>query len=87
MSAPRKIWLQEPVGLPGEEERSWCVEPQSDMDDLYHHDDVVRELVEASQALLDEKDDYMRRNNLGDPMKETVSARVRAALAKIAQEG
>lgn len=81
MSAPRKITAW------GTGRKLSLLGGSPDFQHTYHHDDVVRELVDASQALLDEKDDYMRRNNLGDPMKETVSARVRAALAKIAQEG
>ena len=94
MSAPRKIWLQEPVGLPGEEERSWCVEPQSDVDDLYHHDDLVRELVAALEECRDELDAYSRQEYPGDhPVHERYRQRdfdanpARIALAKIAQEG
>lgn len=40
------------------------------------------DLLEALKKLLEEKDDYMRRNNLGDPMKESVSKIARAAIAK-----
>lgn len=40
------------------------------------------ELLEALKEMLAEKDDYMRRNKLGDPLRETVSKMARAAIAK-----
>lgn len=38
--APERIWLQEPVGL--EDERTWCVEPQTDDDTPYVRADLAR---------------------------------------------
>lgn len=62
--------------------------------EVYHHDDVVRELVEALEECRDELDAYSRQEYPGDhPVHERYRQRdfdanpARIALAKIAQEG
>jgi len=40
------------------------------------------ELLEALEDIVEEKADYMRRNNLGDPEKEHTIKRARAAISK-----
>lgn len=47
----------------------------------------VEKLREALQAMHDEKCDYMRRNNLGDPLRETIATKlVLPALASTEKE-
>ena len=81
MSAPRKIWVPMPVTDEGpcyvdkdEAEMQWGCTAVA-----YHHDDVVRELVEELQAALS----YFDHHGITGGSVETT----RAALAKIAQEG
>ena len=40
------------------------------------------DLLEALTVLVEEKADYMRRNNLGDPEREPATKKARAAIAK-----
>lgn len=40
------------------------------------------ELLEALKAMLEEKEDYMRRNHLGNPAHETTNKIAHAAIAK-----
>ena len=81
MSAPLKIWVPVPVTDEGpcyvdkdEAEMQWGCTAQ-----VYHHDDVVRELVEAARDV----DQWMR----GEKAYERIGygTKLRAALAKIAQ--
>lgn len=78
MSATRKIWIRVTDG-------SLMPERPSDADEhdnLYHHDDVVRELVEALTKIADT-------NVWGQSMHHALNTRIRIAtdaLAKIAQE-
>ena len=83
MSAPRKIWANVDLydtfsgkGICGE----WnhCDVGSAD-DTVYHHDDVVRELVEALKGLL-----HHEIAHVGPHAGARVIA-ARAALAKIAQ--
>lgn len=85
MSAPRQIWVapwmfetrhQNPVRRKNHE---------SDGDYRYHHDDVVRELVESLDDMADlfSADNALKR---GTHLNATL-CRARRALAKIAQEG
>lgn len=96
MSAPRKIWANVIVesnglGLCGEWNHADCGHLE---DEIYHHDDVVRELVAALEECRDELDAYSRQEYPGDhPVHERYRQRdfdanpARIALAKIAQEG
>ena len=82
MSAPRKIW----VDIVGESTWMHVNGGQKYADDaLYHHDDVVRELVEAAQRLVGH-DEWGTRKYTDDGMWADGEA-LRAALAKFAQEG
>lgn len=77
MSAPRKIWAVSRGDKYGDSR--W-----SDADwnggILYHHDDVVRELVAAGSNMHAFVDLY------GDEAMRSAAAEWRAALAKIAQD-
>lgn len=87
MSAPRKIWAAPSTA------RGWNVafcsddtpEDAKDRCEVYHHDDVVRELVEALDDMADlfSADNALKR---GTHLNATL-CRARRALAKIAQEG
>lgn len=78
MSAPRKIWVQ-PIG--GIAFRTEQPSPEySHVYATYHHDDVVRELVEA----LERARGYL---HWGRDRHKPVMAQIDDALAKIAQEG
>ena len=44
------------------------------------------DLLEALAVLVEEKADYMRRNNLGDPEREDATKLARAAIAKATGE-
>lgn len=87
MSAPRKIWIRVTDG-------SLMPERPSDADEhdnLYHHDDAVRDLVEAleEQVAFHAMDLAMRRRFLEKFEIDDIEYRrdrARAALAKIAQE-
>ena len=91
MSAPRKIWAASPAAeclFAARDHR------MDERDHIYHHDDVVRELVEALEECRDELDAYSRQEYPGDhPVHERYRKRdfdanpARIALAKIAQEG
>lgn len=94
MSAPRKIWAD--MDLHDEQGRAvggdWWNAPSTGI--LYHHDDVVLELVAALEECRDELDAYSRQEYPGDhPVHERYRQRdfganpARIALAKIAQEG
>ena len=76
MSAPRKIWAYDD-GLNSPDSRTWSATVP--VGPAYHHDDVVRELVEELQAALS----YFDHHGITGGSVETT----RAALAKIAQEG
>lgn len=83
MSDARKIWAAHP-----NHERHFSARSFSDPDlpaHLCHHDDVVRELVEAAQRLVGH-DEWGTRKYTDDGMWADGEA-LRAALAKIAQEG
>ena len=96
MSAPRKIWVPMPVTDEGpcyvdkdEAEMQWGCTAVA-----YHHDDVVRELVEALEFYADRKftgyevdiSDYGISMSKGEIVLDEGDV-ARAALAKIAQEG
>ena len=96
MSAPRKIWVPVPVTDEGpcyvdkdEAEMQWGCTAVA-----YHHDDVVRELVEALEFYADRKftgyevdiSDYGISMSKGEIILDEGDI-ARAALAKIAQEG
>ena len=82
MSAPRKIWAYDD-GLNSPDSRSWSATVP--VGPAYHHDDVVRELVEAAEQMLIEYDEVDIAN--GEPSSLTAAVfALRAALAKIAQE-
>ena len=76
MSAPRKIWAYDD-GLNSPDSRTWSATVP--VGPLYHHDDVLRELVRELQAALA----YFEHHGITGGSVETT----RAALAKIAQEG
>lgn len=89
MSAPRKIWVPVPVTDEGpcyvdkdEAEMQWGCTAVA-----YHHDDVVRELVEAlteaRTTILDLKNS---RCSEAEGLDEDWVCDIDAALAKIAQE-
>lgn len=86
MSAPRKIWLPVPLTDEGpcyvdkdEAEFQWgCAST------AYHHDDVVRELMEALEEIAGSADDGDGWTSYGHERRSETAA---AALAKIAQEG
>lgn len=84
MSAPRKIWAAPSKA------HDWRValctadttDLQKELCDLYHHDDVVRELREALSKIADT-------DVWGQSMHHALNTRIRIAtdaLAKIAQE-
>lgn len=83
MSAPRKIWSAPSKG------NGWNVafcseitpEDAKDRCEVYHHDDVVRELVEALERIADLS------VIAASDMAVIALRKHRAALAKIAQEG
>lgn len=80
MSAPRKIWIRVTDG-------SLMSERPSDADEhdnIYHHDDVVRELVEVANRLVNNPG-WGTARYTDDGMWADGEA-LRAALAKIAQE-
>ena len=77
MSVPLKIWVyKDSQGR--STHGSWSSPPTANAT-AYHHDDVVRELVEELQAALS----YFDHHGITGGSVETT----RAALAKIAQEG
>lgn len=87
MSAPRKIWANvivesNGVGLCGEWNHADCGHLE---DEVYHHDDVVRELIAALEDMLIVDGKIIRTDA---DLTEAQEARriARAALAKIAQE-
>ena len=89
MSAPRKIWIDDvSAAYPN------IAFVDNGSEDVYHHDDVVRELITALEECRDELDAYSRQEYPGDhPVHERYRQRdfganpARIALAKIAQEG
>ena len=96
MSAPRRIWA---YSMDAEEDThgGWDVRQDDGYDapqSLYHHDDVVRELVEALEFYADRKftgyevdiSDYGISMSKGEIILDEGDI-ARAALAKIAQEG
>lgn len=78
MSAPRKIWAYDD-GLNSPDSRTWSATVP--VGPVYHHDDVVRELIRAGSNMHVFVDLY------GDEAMRSAAAEWRAALAKIAQEG
>lgn len=92
MSAPRKIWAYDD-GLNSPDSRSWSATVP--VGPAYHHDDVVRELVEALEpfeamaALYDPDDGDSDQQAWAYGARPTIGQlrHARAALAKIAQEG
>ena len=77
MSAPRKIWADKASmgwveAYPGQQ--------MNPCEEIYHHDDVVRELARAGSNMHAFVDLY------GDEAMRGAAAEWRAALAKIAQE-
>lgn len=83
MSAPRKIWAARPSL-----DRHFSARSFSDPDlsaHLYHHDDWVRELVEALEAIWEICCEPAETDAAS--VKGWDEVRARAALAKIAQEG
>lgn len=95
MSAPRKIWAAPSTS------RGWnfafcsddTPEDAKDRCDLYHHDDVVRELVEALETIsgrhIPDQPAAYGGDELEWAQRQHTELRLiaRAALAKIAQEG
>ena len=83
MSVPRKIWAS-PGELPAMTKPAdqW-MNPEAAQ--LYHHDDVVRELVEAANRLVNNPG-WGTARYTDDGMWADGEA-LRAALAKIAQDG
>ena len=82
MSAPRKIWAAHP-----KLDRHFSARSFSDPDlpaHTYHHDDVVRELVEALEEIAGSADDGDGWTSDGH---ERCTEAAASALAKIAQEG
>ena len=77
MSAPRKIWAAAPAPECLFAARS---HRRDERDHLYHHDDVVRELIRAGSNMHVFVDLY------GDEAMRSAAAEWRAALAKIAQD-
>lgn len=81
MSAPRKIWADKASmgwveAYPGQQ--------MNPCEEVYHHDDVVRELVEALERVSENMAKMATgQTSLIDSTKRTADA----ALAKIAQEG
>ena len=88
MSAPRKIWAYDD-GLNSPDSRSWSATVP--VGPSYHHDDVVRELVEALEECADDLaewiaiSDSLKRAGFNMDDTEQRLDRARAALAKIAQ--
>ena len=83
MSAPRKIWAN-PDG-------EWVDFDDSEMNyspsQPYHHDDVVRELVAAARVVIDRCHDTIDGNDGYREIDGDYIDALKAALAKIAQEG
>lgn len=79
MSAPRKIWVDYRRDMFSFE----VDEPTSGRPTAYHHDDVVRELVEALRMIADTEPPSP--TWAGDLGIRAIRAHARAALAKIAQ--
>lgn len=90
MSAPRKIWAYDD-GLNSPDSRTWSTTVP--VGPSYHHDDVVRELVEALEFYADRKftgyevdiSDYGLSMSKGEIVLDEGDI-ARAALAKIAQD-
>lgn len=96
MSAPRKIWITDDT-MAEMRFAGWVWIDEKPSADLYHHDDAVRELVEALEpfAFFDEERtdntqdawEIRYRDRFQDWVSYEDIERARAALAKIAQEG
>ena len=80
MSAPRKIWAYDD-GLNSPDSRTWSATVP--VGPAYHHDDLVRELVEALEEIAGSADDGDGWTSDGH---ERCTETARAALAKIAQD-
>lgn len=93
MSAPRKICVDK-GSLRWLLFNEYVYKSPISTSEVYHHDDVVRELIAALEECRDELDAYSRQEYPGDhPVHERYRKRdfeanpARIALAKIAQEG
>ena len=82
MSEPRTIWAYDD-GLNSPDSRTWSA--MVPIGPRYHHDDVVRELVEAGTAMVEQAMFHDREYLSADLIAKLDD--LRAALAKIAQEG
>lgn len=83
MSAPRKIWAHDD-GLNSPDSRTWSA--MVPIGPAYHHDDVVRELVEVLKKAKAFHDRDEGCNGFTADY-EILRAEIDTALTKIAQEG
>lgn len=88
MSEPRTIWANAQEWPKGTGRIEVYASSRPDPDEpshRYHHDAVVRELVEAAQQMMIEYDEVDIAD--GEPLSMTAAVlALRAALAKIAQD-